>query len=135
MQAIMLQHSATPGSADVSLPGVVPVPNAVPGPASSAAPSFASSAPPGSASSNPSGPILDATLGPMTTPVAAPVPVVTTFYCGKAPKIDRYSRENKGLYNKFVRQCEAAFDIKDNNTNAGRVAFGAAHLEDTSADV
>lgn len=121
MQAFMLQHSATLGSAAANVPGAVPPPDAVSVPG--AAPGLA----PGTAP----GPIT----APAAPPVAAPVPVVSTSYRGKAPKIDRYSGGSRGSYNNFVRQCEAAFDIEDNNTDAGRVAFGAARLEDTPADV
>lgn len=71
---------------------------------------------------------------PVAAPTIAPTPVVKT-YRGKAPDVDRYSGGSRGLYNKFIRQCQTAFDIEENHTNAGQVAFGSGRLEGTPANV
>lgn len=83
------------------------------------------------------GPVTGPATGPVTAPVTGPVtgPVAASVYHGKAPKVDRYSGGSRGLYNKFVRQCQRAFNIEHNHTDAGRVAFGSARLDGTPANV
>lgn len=81
------------------------------------------------------------TAAPVATPVtasvsdSASVPVVALFYRGKAPKINWYSGGSRGLYNKFIRQCQTVFDVEENHTDAGQVAFGSARLDNIPANV
>lgn len=68
--------------------------------------------------------------------LSAPGPaLVVTAYRGKGPKPNIYYGGSRGKYNIFIRQCESNFILKGNNHDSGRVAYGAAYLEGTPANV
>ncbi|MCJ1467846.1 hypothetical protein MMC07_006471 [Pseudocyphellaria aurata] len=70
-------------------------------------------------------PTKAASASVVTAVVAASVAV----YHGKVPKVDG----RRGLYDKFIGQCQKAFDIENNRTNAGQIAFASARLDETPA--
>lgn len=83
----------------------------------------------------PSGAQAVALSAPITPSAPGPAPVSISEYRGKGPKLDKYSGGSREKYNIFIRQCESNFVLEGNNTDAGRIAYGAAFLESTPADV
>lgn len=74
------------------------------------------------------------TTGPTTS--SAPGPAPTAFeYRGKGPKPDKYYGGSRGKYNTFIEQCESNFILEGNNSDTGRVAYGAAFLAGTPSKV
>ncbi|MCJ1470010.1 hypothetical protein MMC07_008655 [Pseudocyphellaria aurata] len=74
---------------------------------------------------------------PVGTPVAAPIaaPAALVEYRAKGPKPEKYSGGSRGKYNKFIEQCESNFILENNHTDAGKVAYGEAFLDNAPTKI
>lgn len=82
--------------------------------------------------------IAEAQLTPhksATQSAPGPAPTAAFGYRGKGPKPDKYYGGSRGKYNTFIEQCESNFILEGNNSDAGRVAYGAAFLAGTPSKV